>query len=168
MQAKRYHERISDNPLPRIVTTVTFDRACYFSIPVLVKMAYEYLVTKANAYKIFLYAFAVMPNHVHIIAECAGNKTMGDFMHSYKGALSREIGKWHDQIHDVGTRHPVWQTSFHEKLIYSPDGLFERINYVANNAVKHGIVKNRNEYPWTYVAPEYAYMVRDVNTKGGV
>ncbi len=118
-----------------------------------------------------------MPDHVHIVARSIGNKTIADFMRSYKGVLSREAGKWHDGVHEAGfkPRHsnphramPVWQTSFHEKLIYSQSGFNERIIYVANNAVKHGIVKNRNEYPWTYVAPEFAHMVRDVISKGGV
>lgn len=41
-----------------------------------------------------------------------------------------------------------------------PRIIAERMLYVANNAVKHGIVKHRRDYPWTYVAPEYESIFR--------
>lgn len=154
MRAKRYHERIADDPLPRIVTTVTKDWIRYFSIPRLARLTYDQVLWSAERHRIHLYSFAVMPNHVHMVV--SGTSTE-HFMHSFKRYISREIGKWHDDLHGKPLEHePVWQTSFNQLLIYGKESLGNRINYVANNAVKHGIVKNREEYPWVYVAPEYA------------
>ncbi len=164
MQADRYHERIANDPLPRIVTTVTEDRIPYFSIPLFAELAYYLLLQTTEFREINIYAFAVMPDHIHVVAEKSGGKTVSDFMHSYKGFISREIGKWHDEFHAKAGFQPrmhtsVWQVSFNQLLIYGKEGLRNRINYVANNPVQHGIVKNRNEYRWTYVAPGYAHMV---------
>jgi len=154
MQAKRYHERISDDPLPRIITTVTENRIPYFRIPMFAKLAYDEVLWSAERHRVSLYAFAVMPDHVHVIVS---GTTIGAFMHSLKRYISREIGKRHDEIHGKPMQHKtVWQTSFNQLLIYGKESFKTRMNYVANNAVKHGIVKNRNEYPWAYVAPEYA------------
>lgn len=160
MQAKRYHERIANDPLPRIITTNTNDRIPYFSIPSLAKLAYDRLVSVAAFHGIGLCTFAIMPDHVHIVATNLNVKNVSDFMHSYKRSISREIGRWHDNEHGRSVKCPsVWQSSFNQLLIYGKESFEHRIKYVANNAVKHGIVKDRNEYPWTYVAPEFAYIV---------
>lgn len=168
MQSRRYHERISEDPLPRIITAVTNDRIRYFSIPMFAQLAHERLIGLAKTHGIYLYAFAVIPDHIHIIVRKAHGKTISDFMHSFKRYISRQVGKWHDEIHGQKmSRESFWQTSFHQKLIYSQGSFAERIFYVANNAVKHGIVKSRKEYPWAYVVPEYEHMA-DLNGKGGV
>ena len=54
-----------------------------------------------------------------------------------------------------GTRHDIpkfqWQSSFRDHLIRDEEDHLNHLEYVYNNAVKHGLVKSPEEYPWMWI-----------------
>ena len=44
--------------------------------------------------------------------------------------------------------NPVWQKSFYDKAIRSDEELYNVINYINNNAVKHNLIDNPKD--WLY------------------
>ncbi|MFA6588224.1 MAG: transposase [Patescibacteria group bacterium] len=46
----------------------------------------------------------------------------------------------------------IWQSSFYDFNIYSEKKLNQKLNYVYNNPVRAGLVKNPEDWPWLFLA----------------
>ncbi|MDO5399355.1 MAG: hypothetical protein Q4F17_00050 [Eubacteriales bacterium] len=82
-------------------------------------------------------AFAVMPNHIHVILAigCSGpmqtakNPTLSSVIALYKAGVSR-------RIHQLDPSVKVWQTSFYDEIIKNQRHYLAAWNYVAGNPQK--------------------------------
>src|ERR1039458_1107820 len=89
-----------------------------------------------------LQAFAIMPNHVHLLA--LPRVSPGRFMQTLKGYTARQANQL---LQRAG--QPFWQT---ESYDHSVRDLLEgqRIRaYIENNPVKAGLAAHAEEYPWS-------------------
>lgn len=50
-----------------------------------------------------------------------------------------------------GTPRFVWQKSFRDHLIRDEDDYLNHLEYIYNNAVKHGMVGKPEQYPWMWI-----------------
>ena len=48
--------------------------------------------------------------------------------------------------------HFRWQSSFRDHMIRNEDDYLNHLEYIYNNAVKHGLVKDAEEFPWMWIA----------------
>ena len=89
-----------------------------------------------------LYAWAIMPNHVHAVWE--PHVPMPAIMRWLKGRTSRIA------IRILGRNgQPFWQDESHDHWIRSPRELDEVIRYVERNPVKAGLVTTEEQWPWS-------------------
>ena len=75
-------------------------------------------------------AFVVMPNHVHgvvILTRAGRARPLPTVIGSFKAAVSRQAGR------------PVWQRSFHDRIIRGDDELRALRRYVAENPLKWAV-----------------------------
>jgi len=91
-----------------------------------------------------LHAFAVMPNHAHILI--SPNHPLPGIMQSLKGFTAREANRMLDR-----TGQPFWQKESYDHWVR--DGEFERIvRYIEQNPVVAGLASEPHLYPWSSAA----------------
>jgi REP element-mobilizing transposase RayT len=93
-----------------------------------------------------LHAFAVMPNHVHLLMTPL--EAVSRTMQSLKRLSAREGNRM------LGlTGQPFWQDESYDRLVRN-DLEFERIvNYIERNPVTAGLVLTPEEFPWSSARP---------------
>ena len=111
--------------------------------------------------RITLYAFSIMPNHVHTIMEVyktdeQGNELyLAEILESIKKFSARECNK---VLHRSGR---FWQHESFDRIIRNREDLYYTINYILDNPVKAGLCKKRKNWKWSYVAPEFKDLLYD-------
>jgi REP-associated tyrosine transposase len=99
--------------------------------------------------KFNLHAVVVMPDHVHLIysplrRDDGWSYSLPEIMKAIKGRAAREINL------ALKRRGPVWQEEFFDHVLRSNDSLVDRMDYVCQNPVRAGLVKNEADYPWLW------------------
>ena len=92
----------------------------------------------------------VMPEHVHLIGSPLWNVhgevfSLVEILQGIKGASARSVNRL---LHRVG---PVWQQESFDHEIRQNESLNEKIEYVANNPVRRGLVEKASDYPWLWI-----------------
>ncbi|MCX6646059.1 MAG: transposase, partial [bacterium] len=104
-------------------------------------------VVIANALKFFdgdryhLFAWCVMPNHVHAILKPLGINKLPEILYSWKSFTSKEANKI------LGRSGQFWQTEYFDRLIRDPDEFEYSVPYVLNNPKQAGLLN------WKWVGP---------------
>jgi putative transposase len=87
--------------------------------------------------------YILMPDHVHFFARPAINaQPMAGWMQMWKSVSSRQL---------AGTLHispPIWQPDYFDRYLRSSESYAQKWDYVEQNAVRAGLVKNENEWPY--------------------
>ncbi len=119
-----------------------------------------------------LFAWCLMPNHLHLIANCSLDNNLADVMRDFKQYTAKRIlnqieaepesrrewmlrrfefaGKFNKKI----THYNFWQEGNHAIEVYSPHVTWQKINYIHQNPVKAMIVERAEEY-WFSSARNY-------------
>lgn len=87
--------------------------------------------------EIMLYAYTVMPDHIHILLKPINNE-LSKTMQLIKGRSSRQINK--------GT---LWQKGFFDFVILTEEKFKEKFNYIHYNPVKRGLVGRAEDYKYS-------------------
>ena len=86
--------------------------------------------------------YVLMPDHIHFF--CAPTEWNGV-------SLKHWIGYWKSMVskcwHSVG-EHPIWQTDFWDRQLRGRESYSSKWEYVKNNPVRAGLVKNVNDWPY--------------------
>ena len=138
--------RLTDNGV-YFVTASTLHKQHYFDRPEKRTLLELQLLASAKAYGWQLEAWAVFANHYHIVAR--GNpesQSLGEFLHHLHGVSAHDL----NQLDKVKGRQ-VW-FNFRDTKLTIQYSYLARLNYVHQNAVKHGLVAVANQYPWCSAA----------------
>jgi len=98
----------------------------------------------ANAIEFFdddryrLFAWTVMPNHVHLVFTVDGGVTIDRVMHSIKAYTAKDANRV------LGREGAFWQADYFDRSIRGREHLERAIRYVENNPVKAGL----RDWPW--------------------
>jgi REP element-mobilizing transposase RayT len=87
-----------------------------------------------------LAAAVVMPDHAHLLLRPLPGFTLSRIMRGIKGAAARKINQ---------RRHSsrsVWQDESWDRIVRDAAELDEKLQYMLNNPVKAGLVKEIQEY----------------------
>ena len=120
--------------------------------------------------EIMLYAFVVMPDHIHILLRSISNG-LSKTMQLIKGRSSRQIGRLKPPLPDVNlpTDRPLlpdvnlptgrgdfsrpinnlWQKGFFDFVILTEEKFKEKFNYIHYNPVKRGLVERAEDYKYS-------------------
>jgi putative transposase len=96
----------------------------------------------ADRYNWSLQAWAVFPNHYHLVGNSQMPESMRSFLRHLHCVTAIEVSK---SGHTPARR--VW-FEFWETRITFPRSYFARLNYVHQNAVRHGLVRVPSQCPW--------------------
>jgi len=105
------------------------------------------LLSLAKARGWQLEAWAVLANHYHFVARGQPDSTpMGEFLRELHSRSAIDINK----VDEINGR-TVWY-NFRDTRLTHQYSYLARLNYVHQNAVKHGLVPVANQYRWCSAA----------------
>ena len=87
-----------------------------------------------------LFAWTVMPNHVHALFQVIGKETLAKVLHSWKSYSAKAANRV------LGRRGEFWQREYHDHLIRDLDEFNHAVQYVLENPAKAGL----GDWPWVW------------------
>ena len=147
------------------ITTSAVEHAHVFRRPVIKRILVDSLNTARILKQIELYAFVVMPNHIHLIAKCMGEHTAADIVREFKKATANLVLRQYENESNRRVLaffrsavkpgqeqlHVVWENEYQAKNIYSPAFLREKLDYIHNNPCQPHweLAKQPEAYIWS-------------------
>lgn len=126
-----------------MVTAGTLHKCPLFDTPAKRDMLERLLLSLSKNCGWQLEAWAVFTNHYHLVARgCPQSKPMREFLrelHSRSAIAVNEL--------DGAKGRTVWHNFWDTRLTLQ-HAYLARLNYVHQNAVKHGLVAVAHQYPW--------------------
>ena len=129
------------------VTASTFGRLPIFKSPGRLGFLEAWLLGLAGDYHWQLEAWAVFPNHYHFVAHSPPDAgTLRTFLsHLHTASASQMNGN------DLQPGRKVWHNFWETRMTYE-NSYLARLNYVHQNAVKHGLVPVAYQWRWCSAA----------------
>ena len=122
--------------------------------------------------KLNIYAYVIMANHIHMIANVTDG-SLGDVLGLFKTYTSKELFKmianntqesrrdWMikaferaGKYNHLNEHHQFWQNGNYPVLLYSPAVIEQKIDYTHENPVRAGFVGSAHEYWYSSANPE--------------
>ena len=130
-----------------MVTGATLHKEHIFPTGKKLDMLERELLTLAKQHEWQLEAWAVFVNHYHIVARGHDPaRPLDKFLKHLHPNTARQVNELDDS---AGRQvwHNFWETELTTECSY-----LARLNYVHQKAVKHGLVRVANQYPWCSAA----------------
>ena len=118
---------------------------CALSIPKFAEMVVTAL-WHFHASRYQLHAYAVMPNHVHVLITQREGHRLGDVVRSWKSYTSRQANKW------LGRSGDFWRRDYFDRYIRDDAHFGAALNYIHENPVKAGLVRDAKDWRWSSAA----------------
>lgn len=119
-----------------------------------------------------VYAFCIMPSHIHLITSTDDGINLSDILRDFKGYTSKQLLK-NIETHPQESRkewllhmfryfakdnphnqqYQIWQHHNHPIDLHSADLFMQRLNYIHENPVKAGIVNEAPNYMYSSANP---------------
>ena len=105
---------------------------------------------KGDGNRFRLHAAVIMPDHVHLLLTPLYDEEgwpygLPAILKLIKGASARSVNKL------LGTSGLVWQEESFDHVLRSQESLNEKLEYIRQNPVRRGLVKNPEDYRWLWV-----------------
>ena len=94
-----------------------------------------------------------MPDHVHFFCsnkqgiDEPDQKDLSKFMQQWKQWTAKRIFR-ENQIEIIGDKPPLWQKEYFDHLLRSEESYIQKWEYVRENPVRKGLVKQSEDWPW--------------------
>ncbi len=95
-------------------------------------------------------AWAVFSNHYHFVGHSPAGKESADSLSQMLAVLHTKTSGWANRL-DKNAGRKVWH-NYRDTRLTHQTSYFARLNYVHQNAVKHGLVPVANQYSWCSAA----------------
>ncbi len=102
----------------------------------------SFLKKYASRYKLQIYCYCIMPNHIHLIAYPTEETSLTNTVSRTNMMYTR----YRNEL-DARSGH-LWQGRFYSCAMESVH-LYRAANYVENNPVRCGLVKTPDQWPWS-------------------
>lgn len=141
------------------VTSSVVDFIAVFDQHVYIDIILKNLDFYRNRYNFKLYAFVIMPEHLHLIIHPQGESKIKDIMRNFKSYTSKKLTS---QLREDGRfeilnrlkkfaipriEHPFWTEGNRPIGVYTGKVLRSKIDYIHANPLRRGLVKNLEDYP---------------------
>jgi REP element-mobilizing transposase RayT len=121
------------------ITIAVKDRRPVFSHHDIAADAVDVLKAHARKTGVLVYAYCVMPDHVHLVLEAAATCDLVTFVGQFKNLAQRAA--WRG-----GVEGAFWQTGFYDHFLRRGEQLDTVVRYVLDNPVRAGLVHARQDY----------------------
>ena len=124
------------------VTIAVRNRQPVFADPSIASDAIGVLRSLTAARGVRIFAFCVMPDHVHLVMSPSENCSIITFVGQFKNLVLRS--SWKHRV--VGS---FWQQGFWDHFLRADDDLRPAVEYVLANPVRAGLVDEGHLYPYS-------------------
>jgi putative transposase len=131
------------------VTTTTQGRRPVFATEESALILWSMISQQRDRGRFELLAFAIMPDHLHLIIIPQGATSVPFIMQEIKKGSARLINKAR------GKGGKLWMDEYYEHVVRGRKGLVEKIQYVHGNPVRKGLVETEEAYPFSSANPQY-------------
>ncbi|MGA8221748.1 MAG: transposase [Candidatus Acidiferrales bacterium] len=80
-----------------------------------------------------MYAWCVMPNHVHTLFRLLADHTLPEVLHSRKSFSAKEANRL------LGRTGEFWQREYYDHLVRGEEGFYRTVRYILENPAKAGL-----------------------------
>lgn len=140
-------------------------------IDIFTRKIYKDIVIDAFKYaqqkqQLILHAYVIMSNHIHLIAKAneRQKKTLSDIIRDFKKFTHRQMlavieseaesrrqwmihqFKYYGKYNPNNESFQIWSNNNHPEECYSRDFINVKLNYIHDNPVRAGIIRNSEEY----------------------
>ena len=125
------------------ITKVTEDRRKIFVGEKNPHLLLEAFGHYRREYRFKIVAFCILPDHFHWLIIPSEIANVSKIMKGVLGLSARRINgenNWQGRL---------WQHQFIDHVIRKGEDYQRHIDYIHNNAVKHGLVDSPGKYPWS-------------------
>jgi putative transposase len=130
---KRYQQAESLH----FITFSCYHRLPYLSTPHSKSIVEDLLEQTRARHEARIYAYVLMPEHVHLLINEPPKILLAQFLKSLKQSTSRKL---------KGNRDQFWQARYFDRNIDGEE-MSEVIQYIHRNPVKRGLVARPEDYP---------------------
>jgi len=120
----------------------------------------NYLIDKN---KIRLFAYVIMPDHLHLVMYIPAGESVIDFMRDFKKFTSVEIRKLAERENRISMlekfnrnaefaknqRYKVWMDRYDELILTSERMMGIKVNYINYNPVRAGLVEKQEDWEFS-------------------
>jgi putative transposase len=118
------------------------NRETLFHTPIDFVTYLDWLRIAAAQFSVAVHAYALMPNHVHLLLSPKEPQSLAKLMQS----LGRRYAQFFNQKH--GRTGTIWEGRYRSSLI-DPDYLLRCQRYIELNPIRSGLESLPADYPWT-------------------
>lgn len=133
-------QRAIDGQFIYFVTTTTADRVWLFETPETAYRLTKNIREACRTCGFTLFAFCIMPDHVHLLVRKDNVMTLSVLMKTIKGRFSFSM-----------RRGQLWQPRSNFRIIGNEDYFWNVISYIKYNFKKHGLHERFSRYPYVYI-----------------
>lgn len=94
-----------------------------------------------------LFAYVVMPDHVHVLVLPYKEYLLHGLVHSWKSYTAYRLQR------EGGREGKIWQEDYFDRIMRDEAEFMEKVQYILNNPLK--INPQIDEYPWVEVKSEF-------------
>jgi putative transposase len=123
------------------VTVAVKDRRPVFSDQQVAAAAVDALTAHARKTEVRVYAYCIMPDHVHLVLQPSATCDIVTFVGQFKNLAQRAA--WRHGV--VGA---FWQVGFFDHFLRRDEQLDTVVRYVVDNPVRRGLVNAAEDYPF--------------------
>jgi putative transposase len=116
------------------------ERKPYLTDPAANAIVEETLERTRARHDACIYAYVLMPEHVHILMNEPPKILVAMFLKAFKQEVSRKL---------KGDRDHFWQHRYFDRNIRGEDSMSEIIRYIHRNPVARGLVSQAEDYQWS-------------------
>ena len=91
-----------------------------------------------------LLAWAIMPNHVHVMIEQIPGHSLSDIVHSWKSYTANHINK--------RAKNRLWAPDYFDRYVRDEEHYANARFYIENNPVKARLVERPEDWPYSSAA----------------
>ena len=129
-----------------------------------------------NEQRISLYAFVIMPTHIHLLFHLPLEESIIDFMRDFKRFTSGKITKQlkingYSEIikriegYSLGynnQKYKVWMDRYDDLIVTTPEVFKIKFNYIHNNPVKGGLTEKAEDWKYSsarnYILNDHSFI----------
>lgn len=144
------------------LSSVAKDRLPVFRKDAISALTCEALNEARNSGGFALYAYVVMPDHIHVITD--SSRSSSDTLRFINGIIARRIidylkqenyesslRKLRQEVKRQNYRYALWDHHPNVRLLMTENMLMERVNYTHQNPVRAGLVEQADDYRWSSI-----------------
>jgi putative transposase len=147
------------------ITTKAVDYVHLFQREIVKRLLLDALDCMQLRKQLDLYAFVILPNHIHIVVQCPPDNPVKDLVRDYKRHTADRLIRQYqadDNKRALGflagkvtrpdkQKYRIWEEGYDARNIFSPEFLSQKMEYLHNNPCQPhwGLVQDPIEYGWS-------------------